>query len=206
MSRVVHLRTSERNIVACFEILSAHSLDTKIPISTAINRVLTAFIEGAISHGRIPDNGPETVADLVHLYTGEESLNLSSDPLAFGSEETSVGQPEISETDRDAISEAVSQMESGGIPIEAPDELPDLLEVKTPWDEFERMDYEKLKEVFPLDRYIVLAVDDPLMQRAVEVVYKAFPRSRWGDQKVDETIKGLYAAFQRWQEDHEAEI
>ena len=206
MSRVIHLRTSNRNIVACYELLARHGLDIKLPISTAVNRVLTAFVEAEIKSARLPDNGPETVVSLMGLYIGqEEKLELpeSRAPLVFDSEEAPPEAPvQTHEIDISVIEKAVANASTGGIPAQAPDELPEVPAEAPPWDAFDRFPYKSLQQQAPKDVLIEQAADLPALKYAIEIVYRVIPKEHWGSAKALDMVKPLAGEFQRWIEDH----
>lgn len=205
MSRVIHLRTSERNIAACFLILESNGLNTNIPISTAVHSVLEAVITGLISKKVIPLDMDDVHSVIAH-YTKEPELTLSELPLDFDSETDSGagvnGVP--SEIERSDIVAALEHVKSGGIRAEAPDELPAVPIDAPPWEDFDRLSYDALKVAYPKDAMVERAVDVPMLQRAIEVVYKAIPNTRWHEPKTMDMVNRLSISFDVWRAENKA--
>ena len=72
MSRVIHLRTTERNIAACFLIMESNGHNTKVPISAAVHTVLDICITGLISNGSLQNFDIMDAASIVKHYTQEQ--------------------------------------------------------------------------------------------------------------------------------------
>lgn len=208
MSRIVHLRTSERNIAACFELLSAKGLDTKIPISTAVHKVLSALIQGTMNAGTIPSFNESEAATLLVQYTEEPMLELSEVPLEF-EPDVPVHEMDFAKTEesvRDEIEAAMEHVKSGGVAAAEVPDLPDVPVDAPPWEAFEhKSSFEKLSGLYPKDSLLEAAKSLPALQKAIEIVYTVVTHKNWGTVKTVDMVRRLAQQFQLWIDEHEGE-
>lgn len=209
MSRVVHLRTSNKNIAACYQILEQRGFNTNIPMSTAVHKVLSAVIDGQIREGEIPEINEVIAAQklIEYLNLDEEiDLQIFKGPLVFDSEdsEEEFTGVNVDGLDQDAIAAAVDHMKSGGIRAAAPDDLPEVPIDAPPWEEFDMLNYDDLKVAYPKDVMVERAVDVPILQRAIEVVYKAIPNTRWHEPKTMDMVNRLATSFDVWRAENKS--
>ena len=202
MSRVIHLRTSDRNIAACFLILESNGHNTNIPISTVVHTVLDACITRILAGGAFKNFDIKDPATVIKHYTNEKALILPdiSTILEPAPEDSDLdSEPPIESIDINIVESVLAKTATGGIQAEAPEDLPDIPIDAPPWEAYsDRTPFEEILAAEPKDILVEAAEELPSLQRAIEIVYCVLPKDQWGTARAIEMVKPIASQFQSW--------
>ena len=190
-SRVVHARIPDKIIVGCKDILESSDISTENrPISSIVSIAITAMINGALREGTIPARSAEEVARM--LGTAGNPV-VAAPPL--------VSADDVAEADGlhdDAFQAAINDAVAA---VVTPDAKLDDAEIFTgaehtkaepkviPITVENRIPFNEIKTISPLDRFVQAADGNALLQEALEIVYANVNPVNWGNSACETMIQ-----------------
>lgn len=201
MSKVVHIRLSDEAIFVCMKVLQDSNVDIKnLSLATIIRR----YIEGSTSNYRsqvglaIPDG----VGAIVNSITNSEETPISMPTIAIMPEQESNFDKNKMENIQRAIENATAGKERPEFEIQDVVEKESVLP-PPPWKAHGIIPWETIQSMSPKDILVEKAIDDVILQRAIQCVYTDTPTHEWGNKHVIELVQKVIPTIELYYNNEE---
>lgn len=211
MSRVIHLRMPEEDLLSCYELLDNLNQNPKnMPTSTCVAKALNLLL-GSLRHsGELPIYArKETILTNLSEYMGKNvagpgTLSLASLHQYAQTEPSELPEPEeVTEEDFHAhLDRQIADGAGSGRATARPDEPEGELDEapqRPVWETERYYSVHYLEKEYPKDRFVESYSEMPDSKEkdafglALGIVYRNMPSSLWNSPKADEFIKDLYS-------------